>query len=78
MFVVSISISLGLVNLIPVPLFDGGKILLAIPEMLFRKRVPLNLHYALNLIGLGLVVVLMVYVNVQDFVNPIEIITPTP
>jgi regulator of sigma E protease len=78
MFVVSVSISLGLINLVPIPLFDGGKILLAIPEMLFRRRVPINLHYLLNLIGLGLVVVLMIYVNVQDFVNPIDIITPTP
>lgn len=78
MFVVSVSISLGLINLVPIPLFDGGKILLAIPEMLFRRRVPINLHYVLNLIGLGLVVVLMIYVNVQDFVNPIDIITPTP
>jgi regulator of sigma E protease len=78
MFLVSISISLALVNLIPIPLFDGGKILLAIPEMLTRKRVPLNLHYALNLVGLGLVVFLMIYVNVQDFIDPVEIITPTP
>jgi regulator of sigma E protease len=78
MFMVSISISLALVNLIPVPLFDGGKILLAIPEMLTSKRVPLNLHYALNLIGLVLVVGLMFYINLQDFINPVEIITPTP
>jgi regulator of sigma E protease len=78
MFVVSVSISLGLINLVPIPLFDGGKILLAIPEMLFRRRVPINLHYLLNLIGLGLVVVMMIYVNVQDFINPIDIPTPTP
>lgn len=78
MFVISISLSLGLINMVPVPLFDGGKILLAIPEILFRRRVPINLHYVLNLIGLGLVVVLMIYVNVQDFINPIDIITPTP
>ncbi|MEN8241048.1 MAG: M50 family metallopeptidase [Chloroflexota bacterium] len=78
MFVVMVSISLGLINLVPIPLFDGGKILLAIPEMITRKRVPINFHYVMNMIGLVLVVVLMVYVNVQDFINPVELLPPAP
>ncbi|HSG25132.1 MAG TPA: M50 family metallopeptidase [Anaerolineales bacterium] len=80
-FIASISFSLGLINLLPIPLFDGGKILLALPELLFKKRVPLNLYYMLNLVSLGLVLLLMVYVNVQDFVNPsidFTDLTPTP
>jgi regulator of sigma E protease len=80
-FIASISFSLGLINLLPIPLFDGGKIILALPELLFKKRVPVNLYYMLNIISLGLVLILMVYVNVQDFVNPsIDLInlTPTP
>ena len=80
-FIASISFSLGLINLLPIPLFDGGKILLALPELLFKKRVPLNLYYMLNLISLGLVLLLMVYVNVQDFINPsidFTDLTPTP
>lgn len=82
-FIASISFSLGVINLLPIPFFDGGKILLALPELLFKRRVPMNLYYVLNMISLGLVMLLMVYVNVQDFVNPsINLIdltlTPTP
>ena len=80
-FIASISFSLGLINLLPIPIFDGGKILLALPELLFKKRVPLNLYYMLNIISLGLVLLLMVYVNVQDFINPpidFTDLTPTP
>jgi len=80
-FVASISFSLGLINLLPVPFFDGGKILLALPELLFKRRVPINIYYTLNLISLGLVILLMIYVNVQDFVNPaidLTDLTPTP
>jgi len=80
-FIASISFSLGVINLLPIPLFDGGKILLALPELLFKKRVPLNLYYMLTIISLGLVILLMVYVNVQDFVNPpidFTDLTPTP
>ncbi len=82
-FIASISFSLGIINLLPIPFFDGGKILLAIPELVFKKRVPLNLYYMLNAVSLALVLLLMVYVNVQDFVNPAldftELtLTPTP
>jgi regulator of sigma E protease len=80
-FIASISFSLGLINLLPIPFFDGGKILLALPELIFKRRVPLNLYYLLNIVSLGLVLLLMVYVNVQDFVNPpldFTDLTPTP
>lgn len=79
MLVSSISFSLAILNLLPVPIFDGGKILLALPELLFKKKVPINLYYALNAVSLGLVLILMVYINVQDFVNPaVNTLTPTP
>lgn len=82
-FIASVSFSLGLINLLPIPFFDGGKILLALPEMLFKRRVPMNLYYMLNIVSFGLAIILMVYINVQDFVNPaIDLIdltlTPTP
>ena len=80
-FIASISFSLGIINLLPIPFFDGGKILLALPEIVFKKRVPINLYYTLNIISLGLVILLMVYVNVQDFINPainFNDLTPTP
>lgn len=78
MFVASLSFSLAILNMLPVPFFDGGKILLALPELLFKVRVPMNIYYALNVISLGLVLILMVYVNVQDFVNPAITLTPAP
>lgn len=82
-FIASVSFSLGIINLLPIPFFDGGKILLALPELLFKRRVPMNVYYVINMVSFGLVILLMVYVNVQDFVNPsINLIdltmTPTP
>lgn len=78
-FIASVSFSLGLINLLPVPIFDGGKILLALPELITGWRVPMNLYYVLNAVSLALVLLLMVYVNIQDFVNPsIDFTTLTP
>jgi regulator of sigma E protease len=80
-FLASISFSLGLLNLLPIPIFDGGKILLALPEFFTGWRVPINVYYLLNMVSLGFVLLLMVYVNVQDFVDPsidLTSLTPTP
>jgi regulator of sigma E protease len=78
-FVASLSFSLGILNLLPVPIFDGGKILFAFWELITRRRVPINLYYILNMASLAFVLLLMVYINVQDVVNPvIEAVTQTP
>ncbi len=72
-FFASISVSLGLLNLLPVPALDGGRILFTLPEILFRKRIPVAYENAVNLVGLAILLLLMVYVNLQDFLNPIVV-----
>lgn len=72
-FFASISISLGILNLMPFPALDGGRILFAVPEMLTGRRIPQRFENAVNLIGLATLLLLMIYVNLQDFLNPITI-----
>jgi regulator of sigma E protease len=72
-FFASISISLALINLLPVPALDGGRILFALPELIFGKRIPAAFENAFNLVGLALLVFLAIYINLQDFINPIVI-----
>ena len=70
-FFASISVSLGLLNLLPIPALDGGRILFTLPEIFFRKRVPIAFENAINVLGFALLIMLMIYVNIQDFINPI-------
>jgi regulator of sigma E protease len=70
-FFASISVSLGILNLLPVPALDGGRILFTLPELIFRRRIPAAYENAVNLVGLALLLLLIVYINVQDFVNPV-------
>jgi regulator of sigma E protease len=72
-FFASISLSLGLLNLLPVPALDGGRILFTLPELLFRKRIPPAYENAVNLVGLAVLLLLLVYINLQDFINPVVI-----
>jgi len=72
-FFMMISISLGIMNLLPIPALDGGRILLTLPEIIIRKRVPAKYENAIHLIGFTLLLMLLIYINLQDFINPIQL-----
>lgn len=72
-FFMAISISLGVINLFPIPALDGGRILLTLPELIFRRRIPPKFENAIHLVGFTLLLILLIYVNVQDFINPIQL-----
>lgn len=72
-FIASISVSLGLLNLIPIPALDGGRILFTLAEIIFRKRVPVIYENLINFIGLSLMFLVLIYVNLQDFIDPIQL-----
>jgi regulator of sigma E protease len=71
-----LSISLGVMNLLPIPALDGGRILFTLPEILFRKRIPPQWENTVNGIAMLLLIGLMLFVNVMDFVNPAKIPIP--
>ena len=71
-FFAYISTSLALLNLLPIPALDGGRILFALPEVILRRRIPSNYENAINLVSFSMLLLLMVYINIQDFVNPAD------
>ena len=54
-----ISINLGLINLLPIPVLDGGHLLFFGFEAVLRKPLPLRVREILSLAGLVILVVLM-------------------
>jgi regulator of sigma E protease len=73
MFIVNITISFGILNLLPIPALDGGRIMFVLPEILFRKRIPPNYENIVNLVSFALLILLLLYINLQDFINPVQI-----
>jgi regulator of sigma E protease len=71
-----LSISLGVFNLFPIPALDGGRILFTLPEILFRKRIPQDWENTVNGVAMLLLIGLMLFVNVMDFINPAQIPLP--
>jgi regulator of sigma E protease len=71
-----LSVSLGVMNLLPIPALDGGRILFTLPEILFRKRIPTEWENMVNGIAMLLLIGLLLYVNAMDFINPVQIPGP--
>jgi regulator of sigma E protease len=76
LFFSSISISLGLMNLLPIPALDGGRIAFALPEIVIHRRIPPKYEVWVNFISFALLILLMIFINLQDFIHPIT--TPIP
>lgn len=64
MFVASISTSLGVINVLPLPALDGGRLLMVLIQR--YKRIPEQLESWINNIGFGLLIVLMIIITVVD------------
>lgn len=61
-----ISVNLGIVNLLPIPGLDGGKLLLNIVEAVRGKPISEEKEGIITLVGFGLLMLLMVLVTWND------------
>jgi regulator of sigma E protease len=64
-----ISINLALINLIPIPALDGGRLLFVIVESVIRRPIRAGVAQTANAIGFFLLLLLMVIVSVHDVFN---------
>lgn len=76
LFIAGISISLGLMNLLPIPALDGGRILFVLPELFFHRRIPQKYEMVVNFVSFALLIGLMIFINLQDIIHPISLPTP--
>ncbi|MBF7017274.1 RIP metalloprotease RseP [Staphylococcus durrellii] len=61
-----LSVNLGLMNLLPIPALDGGRILFVIYEAIFRKPVNKKVESAIIAVGAIFVLIIMVLVTWND------------
>ena len=61
-----LSINVGFLNLLPLPAFDGGHILFILIELIMRRPVNPKVENIIHTVGLALLMLLMVYVTIND------------
>ncbi len=68
-----ISVGLAMANLLPFPALDGGRLLFVGIEAVLGRRLSPKYEGLAHAIGFVVLLALMVYINFQDFVNPINL-----
>ncbi|MGI5057905.1 M50 family metallopeptidase [Treponema pectinovorum] len=66
-FIALISISLFIMNLLPIPILDGGLILVSIIEMIFRTRISVKIRNRVQYIGLVFIAFFFIIAMIGDF-----------
>lgn len=62
----ALSISLAVMNLIPIPVLDGGRALLTIVEMIIRRPIPKKFENFVMLLGVAFLLVVMIFFVIKD------------
>ncbi len=68
-FAALISVNLGVINLLPFPALDGGRLALLGVETLSRRKIPVSVANALNLGGFAVLILLMLAVTAHDILR---------
>ena len=71
-FMALISINLAVLNLLPVPVLDGGQFMFLLGEAVLRRPLPLKLRERLTMVGLAMIVCLMVFAFWNDIRRLVE------
>lgn len=72
-FVALISVNLGIMNLLPVPVLDGGHLLYYVLEVILRKPIPLKIQEFGNKLGVSFLFFLMLVATYNDILSLFKI-----
>jgi len=64
-----ISVNLAIVNVLPIPAMDGGRLVFLFYEMVFKKRAPAKAEAFINSFGMILLLGLMALITVNDILR---------
>ena len=64
-----ISMNLGVMNLLPLPALDGGRMIMILYEMITRKKIPANIESTINAVGLAVLLGLSVIIMIKDVIG---------
>ena len=65
-FMAMLSVNIGIMNLLPIPALDGGRIVFVLVEAITKKKVNKKVESIINTVFFILVLILLVYVTFND------------
>jgi len=74
--IINLTISLAVINLLPIPALDGGRIFMILPELILRRPIPAKYQAVINGIGFIFLLTLLGFFYIKDLINPLTINLP--
>lgn len=65
-FTALLSLNLGVINLMPLPVLDGGHLVIIVLESITRRKLPAKALQYIQMAGVALLLLLFVYATAQD------------
>lgn len=69
-FLAVLSISLAVINILPIPALDGGQFVMNAIEGIIGRELPIEMKMRIQQIGMTLLLVLFGYILLNDIINP--------
>jgi regulator of sigma E protease len=76
MIIISLCITVGVANLLPIPALDGGRIFMSLIEVVIRRPIPAKYQAAINGAGFIIMVLLLGAFYIKDIISPAIINLP--
>jgi regulator of sigma E protease len=74
--IISLCITVGVANLLPIPALDGGRIFMALIEVVVRRPIPAKYQAAINGVGFIIMVLLLGAFYIKDIISPANLTLP--
>ena len=69
LFLAIISINLAILNLVPLPVLDGGQILFLLIETIIRRPIPIKIREYIHIASWLMLMALIIYISYQDILR---------
>jgi regulator of sigma E protease len=72
LFLAIISINLAILNLLPLPIFDGGQVVIASIEAVIRRTIPLAIKEAIFTVSWLMIIALILFASFKDVTRMVD------
>jgi regulator of sigma E protease len=69
LLVASLSVSIAVINILPIPALDGGHLVFIIIEGITKKEVPIKVKMMVQQIGVALLLLLFLFITINDLIK---------
>lgn len=76
LIIISLTVTVAVANLLPIPGLDGGRIFLTLIEIISRRSIPAKYQAVINGVGFIFLMTLLGFFYIKDFINPVTFTLP--